>query len=1043
MATRSHQSAAPQAQPLAQPQTRVRLAKVTPPQAEGLLPRQRLFEQLDAAHGCPMVWISAPPGAGKTSLAASWLFARGRPTVWLQVDSADADPAMFFHYLSLAAEAVADAAPPLPLFTPEQAHDPLPFARRYCRDLFARLPENTVLVFDNVQDASMDEVLPSLLAALIDEQPMGVHSIAISRHDPPAALARARAGRRIALVDGPALQFQPEEARAVAARSGVSSAALIDSVLAQSQGWAAGIVLLLEGLRGTGSLHSAAQTGSPQSVFDYFATQVFVSAPTTVRQALFRLSYLPRMPAAMAAELSGDAAVCVLLDQLVQRHLFTDRRFEPEPTYQFHPLFRAFLQARARQEWGEEVDRDWVLRAARLLDAAGHDTDAFVLFTRAAAWVDAARLVLARADSLVDSGRHQTLAGWISALPAAVHAADPWLVYWHGVALTGRDAAAGRAALERALVGFERAADHRGQVRTTAALLSGWWNAPEGVRWLEPHAQRLAALLDVQAELDLHTLATGLVTLTLARLMIRPNDPALIGFARRVSALPFDELPAALAVAAGTCLLQFHWGVGDTQACEDTILRTQHIAERVHLPPGERMWFWFWLMTHRVYMADRVGARAAMAQARAIKDEARRAPPFLDFVRWDVTLELQQGHIRAAREMLTQELEPQRAQASPFTQACIDLEWVRCANEEGRFDEAAERGRLAMQVCRAAGHDWLQVVIGLSVCCAQALGGRVEAGFRTLDELRRLSAEPLPILAASVAAYEALLHLLAGARTDALAALDRCMTLRGDTAYVWGPGWNRPAIAELAAFGLAEGRHVPVLERFIHGLRLAPPTPDVQVWPWPVRIRVFDGFVLDVDGHARVGQGRKTAQRLLELLKALAAMGGHDVPTERLCDAVWPDADGDAAHRSLDAALSRLRRLIGHDEAVQVRAGKVSLNPALVGLDLWVLEAGIRSLASLGAGTSQWAQRVRATLPLYRRPLLAGEKDAPWLLAERARWRARWLALVNRLAEHDHLTGQGGLLGPLLDMAEAADGVDPASRALAPDIVRLLSRYRP
>lgn len=1036
MATTAHQRA--------MPRPPVRLAKLTPPQAEGLLPRRRLFERFDALPAAPMVWVSAPPGAGKTSLVASWLLDGARPTVWLQLDAADADPASFFHYLGLATQG--DDAVPLPLFTPEHAPDPLPFARRYFRSLFQRLQAGTVLVFDNVQEAGADGALAQLLATLVEEQPADVRSVAISRDDPPPALARSRAARQVMLVNAADLQFRPDEARAVAEHCGVTSAALIDRVLAQSQGWAAGIVLLVEALRGAGPLDAAAaQDGGTQAVFDYFATQVFDVAPAALQQALVRLSYLPRMPAALAAELSGDAAVCELLDQLVRRHLFTERRFEPEPTYQFHALFRDFLQAQALRTWGDKTDREWVLRAARLLDTAGHDSDAFLLFVRAAAWDDAARLALARAGGLVDSGRHQTLAGWLGALPMSAREADPWLVYWRGVALTGRDAVASRAELERALVVFERVGDSRGQVRATASLLSGWWNAQDGVRWLEPHAQRLAALLDAVGELDLHTQATGLVTLTLARLMIRPNDPALTGFAQRVSALPFDALPPALSLSAGTCLLQFHWGVGDTHACEVAILRTQRVAERVDLPPGERMWFWFWLMTHRVYMADPLAARAAMAQARAIKDESRRAPPFLDFVRWDVTLELQQGHIREARELLTQQLEPHRPQASPFTQACIDLEWVRCANEEGRFDEAAERGRLAMQVCRAAGHDWLQVVIGLSVCCAQALGGRVEAGFRTLDELRQLSAEPLPILAASVAAYEALLHLRAGSLAAALAALDRCIALRGDTAYVWGPGWNRPAIAELAAFGLAHGRHVPALERFVHGLRLAPPTANVQVWPWPVRICVFDGFVLKVDGDARAGQGRKTAQRLLELLKALAAMGGRDVPVERLCDAVWPDADGDAAQRSLESALSRLRRLLGHDEALQLRAGHLSLNPALVGLDLWAFEHQVRALSALGEGTPHWAEQAAAALHLYRRPLLAGERDAPWLLAERARWRARWITLVNRLAAHHHLNGQAGRLQRVLDAAEvadAADAADPASPAPSTEIVRLLSRYR-
>lgn len=44
-----------------------------------------------------------PPGAGKTTLAASYLDSQKRPLLWYQLDEGDADAATFFHYLGLAA----------------------------------------------------------------------------------------------------------------------------------------------------------------------------------------------------------------------------------------------------------------------------------------------------------------------------------------------------------------------------------------------------------------------------------------------------------------------------------------------------------------------------------------------------------------------------------------------------------------------------------------------------------------------------------------------------------------------------------------------------------------------------------------------------------------------------------------------------------------------------------------------------------------------------------------------------------------------------
>jgi MoxR-like ATPase len=98
------------------------LAKLSRPRLFEALPRERLFVLLDAQQQLPVTLVAAPPGAGKTTLVASYLESRKLAGIWYQVDAGDSDPSTFFYLLGLAERALSGRQkrlPPLPLLTPE------------------------------------------------------------------------------------------------------------------------------------------------------------------------------------------------------------------------------------------------------------------------------------------------------------------------------------------------------------------------------------------------------------------------------------------------------------------------------------------------------------------------------------------------------------------------------------------------------------------------------------------------------------------------------------------------------------------------------------------------------------------------------------------------------------------------------------------------------------------------------------------------------------------------------------------------------------
>jgi DNA-binding SARP family transcriptional activator len=83
---------------------------------------------------------------------------------------------------------------------------------------------------------------------------------------------------------------------------------------------------------------------------------------------------------------------------------------------------------------------------------------------------------------------------------------------------------------------------------------------------------------------------------------------------------------------------------------------------------------------------------------------------------------------------------------------------------------------------------------------------------------------------------------------------------------------------------------------------------------------------------------RKVQQKPLLMLKALIAHGGREVTEERLADILWPEADGDAAHSSFATTLSRLRHLLGIEQAIRFQEGKAVIDPRYCWVDVWSFE---------------------------------------------------------------------------------------------------------
>jgi DNA-binding SARP family transcriptional activator len=210
--------------------------------------------------------------------------------------------------------------------------------------------------------------------------------------------------------------------------------------------------------------------------------------------------------------------------------------------------------------------------------------------------------------------------------------------------------------------------------------------------------------------------------------------------------------------------------------------------------------------------------------------------------------------------------------------------------------------------------------------------------------------------------------------------------------------------------------------------QLVPRAAPVRVpdWPWPIRIRTLGRFELARDGTP-VEFGGKGPGRPMELLKVLLAMGGENVRADQLGDALWPHVDADYAHKSFTATLHRLRKILGEDDALLLRDGRLAFGAGQVWVDAWALEATLAEAdealrAPPAAARLEALQRIGAeALALYRGPFLPDESEQPSFLACREQVRARLLRCLGRIAKAAEESGQPALGVDLLQRLTDAD----------------------
>lgn len=988
------------------------MSKVSPPVLTGVFPRKRLFRVLDHMRKQPIIWVSGPAGSGKTTLIANYLDARKIPCLWYQIDEGDADPATFFYYLGKAAKKAAPRIQkPLPLLTPEYLQGIPTFTQRYFENLYSRFRIPSILVFDNYQEAPTESPFHEVISNALLSIPKGINVMFISRSDPPPVLIRLRANNLMNVLGWDELRLTLDESGSILRLRSKRklSKETIRHLHDTTDGWAAGLILMLESVKG-GTQPQVVGKLTPEEIFDYFGNELFNKTDEETREFFLKTAFLPKMTVKMAEDLTGLPHANRILSTLSRNNYFTEKRFITEPIYQYHPLFREFLLSRAKKTFSQDTLSVLLRRAAILLEMNGQTEAAVSLLRNDGDWNEMVRLIMKHAPSMVEQGRNRPLKEWLSSLPKDMMENDPWLLYWMGICCLPFDPSRSRHYFEKA---FER---FKTQGKVTGIILACWGIVHSIVygmadfkpldRWipvLEELGHRLKEFPSEEIELRF-------TSAMFSSLVYRqPQHPEIETWAERALSLAQGPSNLNLKLQTISTVAIYRVNIGDFAKALSVITSLKKLSQSRDATPLIRIRLGFieaayyrYVGLHEkclkavtdglelsrttgIHMFDIALLYHGISSALSVRDSAKAARLLEEmtsslgsFRPWDGCMyhsaktqeALIQGDLGQASLHIEQALKLRMEAGFTFLTGWCHIQNAHVMHELGRHREATEHLAHAFDFAR---------------------------------NIRGKNNEYAALLAEALFAFDQ------GKEEAGLLSLRKAFVLGRERGY-WGTWGPQPSgMAKLCSKALEAGIEVDYGQELIRRLNVIPDQPPIHLesWPWPLKIFTLGRFELMKNGKP-IQFSRKVQQKPLSMLKALIAFGGREVREERIADVLWPEVDGDAAHMSFITTLHRLRQLLGYEKAIQYREGRVNLDDRYCWLDIWAFEH------LLGQVDAQWKEELpdraiqltRKAIEMYRGSFMAGEPDKPWAISMRERLKSKFIRTVNQLARSWGAIGQ-------------------------------------
>lgn len=608
------------------------------------------------------------------------------------------------------------------------------------------------------------------------------------------------------------------------------------------------------------------------------------------------------------------------------------------------------------------------------------------------------------APSLLTQGRNRPLQKWLESLPRDILEKNPWLLYWMGSCRLPFDPSFARSCFEKAFEKFRTEEDTVGLFLAWSGIVTSITAGFEDFKPLDQWICVLEEMMVFVKGFPSAGIGLRVSSSMFSALMLRqPEHPKIEGWAERALSLAEKCSDLNLQIQTLSRLVTYRTFMGDFRKAALTMnsLR-QGVSSRDAEPLS---------MIHAKH------AGAVYFQHTGQHEESLKAvSKGLELSR-QAGIHVYENFLRgygaanafSMSDFTTAEIFPEKM--APPSEALKP--WDACfyhhlrtleALTKASMKQAALHADLALKFCKDMGNPFSLVQCNLAK--AQVLhqfgkdGEANEYLAHSLEMARKMKSRLWEFYGLFA---QALFALDQGKDASCLVFLRKALEMGKEEGYINTFIREPSAMARICARALDAGIEVEYVEELIRrrNLILEKPILHIENWPWPIKIYTLGRFELIKDGKP-IRFSRKAQQKPLSMLKALIAFGGKEVREDQIEDAFWPEADGDAAHRSFNSNLHRLRQLLGHEEAIQLKEGRLTLDPRYCWADVWAFED------SLGRAEGLWEEgrdesAVKLTekaLEMYKGAFLSREIEQPWAMSTSERLRGKFLRSVGKLALH-------------------------------------------